>query len=77
VICLNLGTSESVVGWSKRTALFTFSFCFPLLHFCKKADGTTSEAVEKPRKEKQLLHMLTGMVSFTLKGRLVLIKTID
>jgi hypothetical protein len=53
---LNLGTSESVVGWSKRTALFTFSFCFPLLHFCKKADGTTSEAVEKPRKEKQLLH---------------------
>ena len=39
VISLNLGASErslSQVAWSNSTWLFTFSFCFPLLHFCSK-----------------------------------------
>lgn len=36
VMSLYLGASErslSYVGWSNKTMLLTFSFCFPLLHF--------------------------------------------
>ena len=37
VISLYFGASTrslSLVPWSNKTMLFTFSFCFPLLHFC-------------------------------------------
>lgn len=37
VMSLYLGASErslSYEAWSNSTILFTFSFCFPLLHFC-------------------------------------------
>lgn len=52
VMSLYLGTSDislSYVAWSNSTTLFTFSFCLPLLHFCKSNQkfAAHSEAIHK------------------------------